>query len=249
MQKKKRLDIILVENGLAKTQMLAASMVMAGTVYLGTKRLDKPGILLAEGSVLTVKNAKTHHWVSRGGIKLAHALEYFSIDPQGKTAIDVGSSTGGFTDVLLHNGARKVYAVDVGYGELDWRLRKDERVVVLERVNARFLDHSHIKEAVDMIVCDASFIGLETVLPTPLTFAAEKSVLIALIKPQFEVQKDEVGNGIIIDPVLHEKVCLRIEKFVAAQPGWQVEGITPSPIKGMEGNTEFLIVARKGNKP
>jgi 23S rRNA (cytidine1920-2'-O)/16S rRNA (cytidine1409-2'-O)-methyltransferase len=245
MQKKKRLDVVLVEKGLAETQARAASLVMAGMVYAGTKRLDKPGMLLAEAADINVKNAKTHQWVSRGGIKLAHGLAHFALDPKGKTAIDVGSSTGGFTDVLLHHGARKVYAVDVGYGELDWRLRQDERVVVLERVNARFLEHSHIPEAVDMIVCDASFIGLETVLATPLTFAAVGAVLVALIKPQFEVSREAVGNGIITDPALHKEVCERIEAFIARLPGWEVMGITPSPIKGMEGNTEFLIAARK----
>lgn len=245
MKNKKRLDILLVEAGLAKTQSLAASLIMAGAVYSDTKRLDKPGMLLHTSTMLTVKNAKSHSWVSRGGIKLAHALDYFAINPKGKTAIDVGSSTGGFTDVLLHHGAEKVYAVDVGYGELDWKLRQDKRVIVLERVNARLLDNSHIPEPVDMIVCDASFIGLETVLATPLTFAATGAILIALIKPQFEVKKEDVGNGIITDPALHIEVCNRIEIFLGTQPGWHVVGITPSPIKGMEGNTEFLIMARK----
>lgn len=244
MQKKKRLDATLVERGLAATESLAASLVMAGLVYADTKRLDKPGILIAENTPLTVKQAKSHSWVSRGGIKLAHGLKYFGINPAGKTALDVGSSTGGFTDVLLHHNAAKVYAVDVGYGELDWRLRQDSRVVVLERVNARFLDASHIPEAVDIIVCDASFIGLETVLVTPLRFAATDALLVALIKPQFEVDRAEVGNGIITDPVLHEQVCSRIREFIE-RSGWEVIGITPSPIKGMEGNTEFLIAARK----
>ncbi len=245
MQKKKRLDIVLVEQQLAETQAQAASLIMAGLVYAGTKRLDKPGMLVLGDATVTVKNTKTHQWVSRGGIKLAHALAHFGLNPMGKTAIDVGSSTGGFTDVLLHHGACKVYAVDVGYGELDWRLRQDERVVVLERINARFLDNSHIPEEVDMIVCDASFIGLATVLPTPLRFAAPNASLVALIKPQFEVAKEHVGNGIITDPQLHNDVCRRIEAFIYSLPGWQVSGITPSPIKGMEGNTEFLIVAEK----
>lgn len=244
MQKKKRLDTTLVERGLAATESLAASLVMAGLVYADTKRLDKPGILIAENTPLTVKQAKSHNWVSRGGIKLAHGLKHFGINPAGKIALDVGSSTGGFTDVLLHHNAAKVYAVDVGYGELDWRLRQDSRVVVLERVNARFLDTSHISEPVDIIVCDASFIGLETVLVTPLRFAADNALLIALIKPQFEVDRAEVGNGIITDPVLHEQVCNRIREFIV-RSGWEVTGITPSPIKGMEGNTEFLIAARK----
>lgn len=183
--------------------------------------------------------------MSRGGMKLDHALNTFSIDATGATALDVGASTGGFTDVLLTRGAAKVYAVDVGYGQLNWKLRSDDRVVVLERQNARQLSEDHIPEPVDMIVCDASFIGLEKVLATPLTFAAPGAHLAALIKPQFEVGKGEVGKGgIVRDPEQHRAVCAKIEAWVAGLPGWHVIGIDQSPITGAEGNIEFLIVAR-----
>ena len=183
--------------------------------------------------------------MSRGGLKLAKALETFAIDPAGKVAIDVGASTGGFTDVLLAHGAAKVYAVDVGHGQLAWKLRNDPRVVVMERTNARHLTAEQIPEPVDVVVCDASFIGLETVLPAAMALAAPGAVLAALIKPQFEVGKGRVGKGgVVRDPELHAEVCDRITEWLASRPGWRVEGVTESPIKGPEGNTEFLIVGR-----
>ena len=188
-----------------------------------------------------------HPWVSRGGLKLAHALYHFAIDPGGMTCVDVGASTGGFTDVLLSRGAAKVYAVDVGQGQLAWRLRQDPRVVVLERVNARHLTREQVSDSVNLIVCDASFIGLATVLPAPMALAAPGAVLIALIKPQFEVGPERVGKGgIVRDPALHAEVCARISDWLAAQPGWSVIGLTESPITGAEGNREFLIGGRKG---
>jgi len=186
-----------------------------------------------------------HPWVSRGGLKLAHALDHFAVDPKGLVVLDVGASTGGFTDVVLARGAGKVYAVDVGHGQLAWKLRNDPRVVVLEKTNARHLTGADVPEPVDLVVCDASFIGLETVLPAPLARARTGGLLIALIKPQFEVGKDRVGKGgVVRDPALHREVCERISDWLPRQ-GWTVIGITESPILGPEGNREFLIAARK----
>ncbi|WP_341916279.1 TlyA family RNA methyltransferase, partial [Ferrovibrio terrae] len=189
---------------------------------------------------------KPHPWVSRGGIKLAHALQHFGLSPQDRIAIDVGASTGGFTDVLLQNGAAKVYAVDVGEGQLDWRLRNDARVVVLEKTNARHLDAALIPDPVTCVVCDASFIGLQTVLPAALSLAQPGSWAVALIKPQFEVGRGRVGKGgVVRDPVLHDEVCKTIHDWWSGLPGWRVLGIEPSPITGPEGNREFLIAAEK----
>jgi 23S rRNA (cytidine1920-2'-O)/16S rRNA (cytidine1409-2'-O)-methyltransferase len=186
-----------------------------------------------------------HPWVSRGGLKLAHALDHFAIDPGGLVVLDVGASTGGFTDVALARGAKKVYAVDVGHGQLAWKLRNDPRVVVLERTNARHLTAGDVPEPVDLVVCDASFIGLETVLPAPLALARLGARLVALIKPQFEVGKGRVGKGgVVRDPALHAEVCARIGAWLPTQ-GWTVLGLTASPILGPEGNKEFLIAARK----
>jgi 23S rRNA (cytidine1920-2'-O)/16S rRNA (cytidine1409-2'-O)-methyltransferase len=213
-------------------------------VFAGEQRVEKPGTPISIELALEVRG-KEHPWVSRGGMKLDHALTTFDIDVAGTTALDVGASTGGFTDVLLTRGAAKVYAVDVGYGQLNWKLRSDDRVVVLERQNARQLTEDHIPEPVAMIVCDASFIGLEKVLAMPLTFAAPGAHLAALIKPQFEVGKGEVGKGgIVRDPEQHRAVCAKIEAWVGGLPGWRVIGIDQSPITGAEGNIEFLIVAR-----
>jgi 23S rRNA (cytidine1920-2'-O)/16S rRNA (cytidine1409-2'-O)-methyltransferase len=184
--------------------------------------------------------------VSRGGVKLAHALDQFGIDPSGKVALDIGASTGGFTDVLLARGARRVYAVDVGHGQLAWKLRQDARVIVLERRNARHLTRAEIPEAPDIIVCDASFIGLTLVLPPALALAAPEAQLVALIKPQFEVGKGRVGKGgVVRDPALHREVCERITAWLDAQPGWQVAGLVESPLRGPEGNLEFLVYARR----
>tara|TARA_R110002110_G_scaffold16061_15_gene70433 strand:+ start:8711 stop:9364 length:654 start_codon:yes stop_codon:yes gene_type:complete len=214
-------------------------------VFAGEQRVDKPGTPISIDLPLEVRG-KEHPWVSRGGMKLDHALTHFNIDATGAVALDVGASTGGFTDVLLTRGAARVYAVDVGYGQLNWKLRSDDRVIVLERQNARQLTEDHIPEPVDLIVCDASFIGLEKVLATPLTFAAPGAHLAALIKPQFEVGKGEVGKGgIVRDPEQHRAVCATVETWLNGLPGWQVLGIDRSPITGAEGNVEFLIVARR----
>ena len=241
---KKRADLLLVEQGLAENAAKAQALIMAGAVLCGTKRIDKAGELLKPESVLTVKG-KEFPWVSRGGLKLLGGLDNSGIDPAGMVCLDVGCSTGGFTDVLLTRGAKRVYAVDVGYGQLAQKLRTDERVVVLERMNARYLTEEHIPEEIDLIVCDASFIRLENVLPRPMSFAKKTgAALIALIKPQFEVEKYQVGeNGVVRDPALHEAVCARVREWLNSQSGWTVTGVCPSPIKGPEGNIEFLISA------
>ena len=217
---------------------------MAGAVFSGEKKLAKAGDLLAEDAPLEVRG-KDHPWVSRGGIKLAHGLDTFGFNVTGAVALDVGSSTGGFTDVLLTNGAAKVYAVDVGTNQLAWKLRQDPRVVVLEQVNARRLTAEQIPEAIDIVTCDASFISLSKVLETPLKFAKAGAKLVALVKPQFEAGREEVGKGgVVRDAAVHERVCAAASEWVASQ-GWRVLGITESPIKGPEGNVEFLLGAEK----
>lgn len=214
---------------------------MAGKVYSGERKLDKPGQKLADDTPLNVREA-LHPWVSRGGMKLAHALQHFNLDPTDRTAIDVGASTGGFTDVLLAKGARRVYAVDVGYGQLADKVRRDDRVIVLERTNARQIGPAQIPELVDVVVCDASFIGLRTVLPAALALAAPGAFLAVLIKPQFEAGRERVGKGgIVRDPEVHSEVCEMISAWLSAQPGWQLLGVTESPITGAEGNVEFLL--------
>lgn len=241
---KKRADSLLVEQGLAENAAKAQALIMAGVVLAGTRRIDKAGEMLKPETVLRVKG-KDFPWVSRGGLKLIKGLDESGIDPTGFVCLDVGCSTGGFTDVLLSRGAARVYAVDVGYGQLAQKLRVDERVVALERTNARYLTAEQIPEPVDLIVCDASFIRLENVLPVPLTFAKKSGAhLIALIKPQFEVEKYQVGeNGVVRDPALHRDVCGHVREWLESLPGWTIKGICQSPIKGPEGNIEFLIAA------
>ena len=241
--KKIRIDQLLVDRGLVESKTRAQALIMAGKVFSDTKRMDKPGHKVSGEIPLEIKG-QDHPWVSRGGVKLASGLEHFGINPDGLSCLDVGASTGGFTDVLLQGGAAKVYAVDVGHGQLAWKLREDERVVVLEKTNARYLTSDEIPEPIDLIVCDASFIGLQTVLPAPMKLAAPGAHLIALIKPQFEVGKDQVGKGgVVRDPELHQEVCDKIQSWISGMDGWKVLGISESPIKGPEGNIEFLIGA------
>lgn len=217
---------------------------MAGAVFSGERKLAKAGDMLAEDAALEVRG-RDHPWVSRGGIKLDHGLSHFGFDVTGAVALDVGSSTGGFTDVLLSRGAAKVYAVDVGTNQLAWKLRQDPRVVVHEQTNARQLNGRIIPEPVDIIVCDASFIGLAKVLEAPLMLAKPGARLVALVKPQFEAGREEVGKGgVVRDPTVHERVCTGAKAWVEAQ-GWTVLGVTPSPITGPEGNIEFLLGAMK----
>jgi 23S rRNA (cytidine1920-2'-O)/16S rRNA (cytidine1409-2'-O)-methyltransferase len=243
---RRRLDELLVERGLADTRGRAQALILAGKVFDGKgQRLDKPGLAVAADRAIELRG-QDHPWVSRGGLKLVHGLDVFAVDVHGKICLDVGASTGGFTDVLLARGAAKAYAVDVGHGQLAWRLRQDARVIVLERTNARHLTRAQVPDPIDIVVCDASFIGLATVLPAPMTLAAPGAALIALIKPQFEVGPGRVGKGgIVRDPELHGEVCARIAAWLASQPGWTVVGMTESPIVGAEGNREFLICGRK----
>lgn len=240
---KQRVDVMLVARGLVETRTRAQALIMAGLVYAGTARVGKAGDMLPEDVALSVKGQE-HPWVSRGGMKLAHGLAHFGFDPQGGIGLDIGASTGGFTDVLLTNGAEKVYAVDVGHGQLAWKLRSDPRVVVLEKTNARHLTSAIIPAPITALVCDASFIGLRTVLPAGLDLCAPGAFAVVLIKPQFEAGADKVGKGgVVRDPAVHEEVCERMMHWFADQPGWRVLGITPSPIKGPEGNIEFLLGA------
>ena len=244
---RQRLDAALVERGLVESRARAQALIIAGRVFSGERRLDKPGQAVAPGQPLELRG-QDHPWVSRGGLKLAHALEHFALDPAGRVALDVGASTGGFTDVLLARGAARVYAVDVGHGQLAWRLRQDPRVVTLERTNARHLTIEQVPEPIAALVCDASFIGLETVLPAPLALTGPGAWVVALIKPQFEVGPGRVGKGgVVRDPALHDEVCGRIAAWLARQQGWSVLGIVESPITGPEGNREFLIAARRAS--
>ena len=240
-----RLDALLLERGLVESRSRAQALIMSGCVYSDTKRLDKPGLQVTFDLPITLKG-QDHPWVSRGGIKLSHALEQFSINPSEMICMDVGVSTGGFTDVLLQHGAAKVYAIDVGHGQLAWKLRNDPRVVVLEKTNARHIGPTEVPDPVDFIVSDVSFISLMVALPAPLRLAKPVAKLVTLIKPQFEVGKDQVGKGgVVRDAELHDEVCRRIQDWVAGLPGWSVVGISESPITGPKGNKEFLLYAEK----
>jgi len=233
-----------VSRGLAESRTKAQALIMAGIVFSGERKLAKAGEMLAEDASLEVRG-KDHPWVSRGGIKLDHGLEHFGFDLAGAVALDVGSSTGGFTDVLLSRGAAKVYAVDVGTNQLAWKLRQDPRVIVLEQTNARHLTIEHIPEPIDILVCDASFISLSKVLEAPLKLAKPGARLVALVKPQFEAGRAEVGKGgVVRDAAVHERVCAEARIWVETQ-GWTVLGIEQSPITGPEGNVEFLLGAEK----
>jgi 23S rRNA (cytidine1920-2'-O)/16S rRNA (cytidine1409-2'-O)-methyltransferase len=242
---RQRVDQLLVARGLAETRSRAQALIMAGAVFSGERKIAKAGDLLAEDAALEVRG-RDHPWVSRGGIKLDHGLTFFGFDATGAVALDVGSSTGGFTDVLLSRCAAKVYAVDVGTNQLAWKLRQDPRVVVHEQTNARSLTVDIVPERIDIIVCDASFIGLSKVLAAALDLAKPGAKLVALVKPQFEAGREEVGKGgVVRDPAVHQRVCDEAAAWVAEQ-GWRVIGVTTSPITGPEGNVEFLLGAVKG---
>jgi 23S rRNA (cytidine1920-2'-O)/16S rRNA (cytidine1409-2'-O)-methyltransferase len=243
--RRERLDQVLVARGLAETRAKAQALVLAGAVYSGERRLEKAGEAVSPELPLEVRGER-NPYVSRGGRKLAAGLDAFAIDPSGMTAIDIGASTGGFTDVLLQRGAARVYAVDVGYGQLAEGLRRDPRVVVLERTNARYLTGTEIPEPVDIVVCDASFISLRLVLPPALALTKPEAWAVALIKPQFEAGRSEVGRGgVVRDLAVHERVCTEIRDWLAGLPGWRVLGIVESPITGPAGNKEFLAGARR----
>ena len=239
-----RADQMIVERGLAESRARAQALIMAGLAFVGDRKIDKAGQMLADDAEIIMKG-RDHPWVSRGGIKLDHALTELGWDVCDAVAIDVGSSTGGFTDVLLSRGAARVYAVDSGSNQLAWKLRQDERVIVHEQTSARILTAEHIPEPVDMIVCDASFIALSKVLPVPLSFARSGARLVALVKPQFEAERQEVGKkGVVRDPTVHARVCDAAADWIVSM-GWRVEAMLTSPITGPEGNVEFLLAATR----
>ncbi|HET9336577.1 MAG TPA: TlyA family RNA methyltransferase [Sphingomicrobium sp.] len=244
MPAKLRADQLLVARGLAETRTRAQALILAGKVFVGDRRVAKAGDMLAEDAGLAIKG-RDHPWVSRGGIKLDHGLAHFGFDVTGAVALDVGSSTGGFTDVLLTRGAARVYAVDVGTNQLAWKLRSHPRVIVHEQTNARELTSDIIPEPVDIVVCDASFISLAKVLDRALDLAKAGGKLVALVKPQFEAGRDEVGKGgVVRDEVVHKRVCAKAAEWLKSR-GWTVLGIEPSPITGPQGNVEFLLGAIK----
>jgi 23S rRNA (cytidine1920-2'-O)/16S rRNA (cytidine1409-2'-O)-methyltransferase len=241
---KARADQMLVARGLVDSRARAQALIMAGKVFTGDRAVAKAGDLLPEDAALSVRG-QDHPWVSRGGLKLDHALRHFELTPAGLVCLDVGASTGGFTDVLLARGAAKVHAVDVGHGQLAWRLRNDPRVVVHEKINARYLAQAVVPDPIEALVCDASFIGLATILPACLALCTPGAWAVALIKPQFEVGPGVVGaKGVVRDASVHKAVCLKVETWWTGLPGWTVLGVEQSPITGPEGNKEFLIAAR-----
>jgi 23S rRNA (cytidine1920-2'-O)/16S rRNA (cytidine1409-2'-O)-methyltransferase len=241
---KQRADQILVLRGMVESRTRAQALILAGKVFTGERRVCKAGDMLVDDVPLEVRG-QDHPWVSRGGLKLSHGLEHFGFSVDARVCLDVGASTGGFTDVLLANGAAKVHAVDVGHGQLAWKLRCDDRVVVHEKTNARYLDRSAVPDPIDALVCDASFIGLRTILPAPLALCVADAWAIVLIKPQFEAGAASVGGkGVVRDPAVHQAVCDRVVDWWSALPGWSVAGVVESPITGPEGNKEFLLGAR-----
>jgi 23S rRNA (cytidine1920-2'-O)/16S rRNA (cytidine1409-2'-O)-methyltransferase len=244
VEKKVRLDLLLVQKGLVKSREKAKALIMAGKVFQGNIRLDKPGMMIEENAEITVKGDPCP-FVSRGGLKLAKALAVFPIDLQGKVVADIGASTGGFTDCALQNGAKKVYAIDVGYGQLDWKLRTDSRVECLERTNARFLKEDSLPQKVDFVVCDVSFISLTKIFPAIAAILKDEGQMIILIKPQFEAGREQVGkNGVVKDPLIHEMVLNKV-LAEAEEYHFLVRGLDYSPIRGPEGNIEFLAWLQK----
>ncbi len=234
-----------MDRGLVESRTRAQALILAGKVWSGNRRVDKAGDGLQEDAALEVRG-QDHPWVSRGGLKLDHAIGHFGLRATGLVCLDVGASTGGFTDVLLHHGAARVHAVDVGHGQLAWRLRGDTRVVVHERTNARYLTKEQVPDPIQALVCDAAFIGLATLLPAPLALCAPGAWAVALIKPQFEAGPGQVGaKGVVRDAAVHRAVCARVRDWWAGLSGWRVLGIVESPVIGPEGNREFLIAARR----
>jgi 23S rRNA (cytidine1920-2'-O)/16S rRNA (cytidine1409-2'-O)-methyltransferase len=244
--KKKRLDQLLVDSGVAPTRSRAADLIRRGQVSVGGKPALKPGTLVQPGACFAV-TPEANSYVSRGGLKLEAALDAFGFEPKGRVALDLGASTGGFTDVLITRGAAKVYAVDVGKGQLHAKLRVNPRVIALEGTDARALDRSVIREEVEAIVADLSFIGLTLALPIPLGLAGPDCWLVALVKPQFEAGRAAVGKGGIVRSETDRlKAVAKVRTFIEGRPGWTVVGEIPSPIRGGSGNEEFLIGARFG---
>jgi 23S rRNA (cytidine1920-2'-O)/16S rRNA (cytidine1409-2'-O)-methyltransferase len=246
---RRRADQLLVDRGLVETRTRAQALILAGKVFTGERRVAKAGDLLGDEAPLEVRG-QDHPWVSRGGLKLDHALRHFALSPAARVCLDVGASTGGFTDVLLAHGASRVHAVDVGHGQLAWKLRVDPRVVVYEKTNARYLDGATVPDPIEALVCDASFIGLGTLLPAPLSLCIPGAWAVALIKPQFEAGREAVGGkGVVRDPATHAAVCRRIAAWWTGRAGWRLLGITESPVTGPNGNKEFLIAAVLGDAP
>lgn len=242
---KRRIDQLLVERGEADSRSRAQAMIKAGLVFAKEQLVTKPGLQVAADAAIEVKGAD-HPWVGRGGLKLDGAIKHFGLDPTGAVAMDIGSSTGGFTQVLLHHGAALVFAVDVGTDQLDKRLRGDGRITLLEQTNARALTPAKIDRPCNWVVCDASFIALRKVLEVPLALAAEQCQLVALIKPQFELERHEVGKGgIVRDAALHARACDEVRGWLESD-GWTIQGITTSPVTGSDGNVEFLVSAQRG---
>ncbi|QIB26018.1 TlyA family RNA methyltransferase [Caloranaerobacter azorensis] len=244
---KERIDILLVKKGLVETREKAKKYIMAGIVYVEEQKIDKPGTKVDVDSNIVVKGNPLPY-VSRGGLKLEKALNTFPIDINGKIAMDIGASTGGFTDCMLQNGAKKVYAVDVGYGQLAWKLRNDDRVVVMERTNIRYVKPEDIGELVDFVTIDVSFISLKLVLPVVYKLVKEDADIIALIKPQFEAGRDKVGKkGVVREKKTHIEVITSIFDF-CKEIGFHMIGLTYSPVKGAEGNIEYLAHIVKSKK-
>ncbi|MDC3091191.1 TlyA family RNA methyltransferase [Rickettsiales bacterium] len=238
---KKRIDHILVQLGLTDSRQKANSFIISGYVFVNDRKIVKPGTSVRYDSIIKLK-LKEHEWVSRGGIKLDYALKYFNINTLDKSCIDIGSSTGGFTDVLLHRKAKKIFCVDVGYGQLAWKIRNNEKVVVYEKFNAKNITIDQTGVKLDILVCDVSFISIKKIIPTCLKILNKNAILIILIKPQFEAGREKISKGgIVKDPKTHEFICKEIRDWFEERLNKKVIGIVESPIKGQKGNKEFLI--------
>ena len=243
MSEKSRLDLLLVARGLFESREKAQRAIMAGDVTVEERIVDKAGTRVGVDAIIAVKAAE--RYVGRGGLKLEAALAHFAIDPRGATCLDIGASTGGFTDCLLQQGAAKVWAIDVGHSQLDWKIRSDPRVVVREKLNARYLTREDIPDPIDLCVIDVSFISLSLILPPAAALLSNGAVLLPLIKPQFELRKEQVGKGgVVRDEALHAAAVEKIRTLVATLPRLRWEGVIPSPIRGGEGNQEFLACLR-----
>ncbi len=245
---KKRIDVLLFERGLAPSREKARTLIMAGSVYVNNQKFDKPGDTVSDDAEIEVRGS-TLKYVSRGGLKLEKAMQLFPIDLNGKICMDIGASTGGFTDCMLQNGAQRVYSVDVGYGQLAWQLRQDPRVVNLERTNARYLTREQVPEEIDFFSVDVSFISLRIILPAVRPLLRDGGQAVCLIKPQFEAGREKVGKkGVVRDRAVHEEVVETICRF-AVENGYSVLGLTFSPVKGPEGNIEYLVYLEKSDAP
>ena len=242
---KKRIDLLLVEKNHVETRAKAQAMIMAGQVFVAGKKVKKSSEVFVSNASISIVSLHPR-WVSRGALKLIHAIEYFNLQIKNLICLDIGASTGGFTEVLLKNKAKKIYAVDVGTNQIHESLKKEEKIISLEKTNARYLNKKIIPDMIDLIVCDLSFISLKKVLKTSLDFLDKKNgIIIALIKPQFEANKCEIKRGgVVIDPIIHQRICKEIETWFVKDCKMKVQGIIKSPIKGPKGNIEFLILVR-----